>query len=41
MTAVNGVTGSIQLNTRVGDAVFATVLDIVVVHAGPWDINVP
>ena len=28
MTAVTGVTGSIQLTTRVGDAVFAIVLDV-------------
>ena len=28
MTAVTGVTGSIQLPTRVGDAVFAMVLDV-------------
>ena len=27
MTAVTGVTGSIQLTTRMGDAVFAIVLD--------------
>ena len=28
MTAVTGVTGSIQLTTRVGEAVFAIVLDV-------------
>ena len=28
MTAVTGVTGSFQLTTRVGDAVFAMVLDV-------------
>ena len=28
MTAVTGVSGSIQLTTRVGDAVFAIVLDV-------------
>ena len=28
MTAITGVTGSIQLTTRVGDAVFAIVLDV-------------
>ena len=28
MTAVTGVTGSIQLTTRVGDTVFAIVLDV-------------
>ena len=28
MTAITGVTGSIQLTTRVGDAIFAIVLDV-------------
>ena len=32
MTAVTGVTGSIQFNSRVGDAVFAIVLDVFCVY---------
>ena len=42
MTADTGVIGSIQLTTRVGDAVFAIVLDVFRVYknARPnWDAN--